>query len=427
VGEGAGVEPKKASRFKGRLWHHLDFLKFWTGDTITQFTGQVSGLALPTVAVVTLGATGFELGVLNALSLVAFPVLGLFVGVWMDRMRRRPVMIVADLVELAMLATIPVAFVFGVLGIYQLYVIAAVTGVCTLFFDVAYQSYLPSLVSKDDVLEGNQKLQISASAAQVTGPAIASGMMGLLGAAMSVIADVVGTLVGAAMLLFIRKPEPDPQANATGQQRRFFAEMKEGIRVVTGNKLLWTQAGCTATANLGFSIFYVALILFAYRILLFTPALIGIPFSIGALGFLVGVLMSPRVTGTLGLGRSIALASVLPIFELIALLATGGFKIELLGLALFVGNLGIPIYNINQVSLRQIITPNRLQGRMNATMRTLVWGTQPVGSLIGGALVTLVGITPAMVVGAVISGSAFLWIVLGPIFKLKKQPEPVGD
>ena len=417
----------KKPRLQGKLWHHPDFLKFWTGDTITQFTGQVTNLALPTVAVITLAATGFQVGVLSALGLLAFPILGLFVGVWMDRMKRKPVMIVANIVELTALATIPVAYALGALSIYQLYAIALVTGTCTLFFDVAYQSYLTSLVSKEDVLEGNQKLQISASSAQVVGPSVASGLMSLLGAANSIAADVLGTLMGAVMLAFIRKPEPSPQPNNSTQGRHFFREMKEGIRVVTGNSLLWTQAGCTATYNLGSSIFFVATILFAYRVLLFTPAEIGIPFSIGALGFLLGVLLSPRVTGWLGVGRAIAFSTMLSLFDLIVLLATAGYKVELVGLALFIGSVGVPIYNINQVSLRQIITPNRLQGRMNATMGTIVWGTQPVGSFVGGVLVTVVGITPTVEVGALISGFAFLWIVLGPIVKLKKLPDPAPD
>jgi Na+/melibiose symporter-like transporter len=376
---------------------------------------------------VTLKVSGFQLGVINALGLLAFPTMGLFVGVWIDRTKRRPVMIVANLVTVATLATIPLAYIEHLLNLYQLYLVALVTGICTLFFDVAYQSYLPSLVGREDVIEGNQKLQISASSSQVIGPTVASALMDLMGAALSIIADVIGTLVAAIALFSIRKSEPDPQRADPNQERHFFAEMKEGIKVVTGNSLLWTQAGCTATANFGSNIFSVALILYAYRILLFTPGNIGIPFSIGAAGFLVGVLISRRLTSSLGFGKSVALSAAMPFFELIALTAAGALKIEVLGIALFFGYLGVPIYNINQVSLRQIITPNRLQGRMNATMRTIVWGTSPVGSLVGGIVVTLFGITPTLIVGILISGGSILWIILGPIFKLKVQPEPVKE
>ncbi len=413
--------------FKGKLWHHRDFLKFWMGDTVTQFTGQITDLALPTVAILTLQATAFQVGVLNAVAFISFPTLGLFVGVWMDRTKRRPVMIAVNLVEVAALATVPAAFLLGVLGLYQLYAVSLVMGTCTVFFDVAYQSYLPSLVSKEDVVEGNQKLQTSASAAQVVGPSVASAMMQLLGAALSIAADALGTLAAVFALASIRQPELGPEHRSADDKRHFFAEMREGIRVITGNKLLWTQAGCTGTSNLGSNIFGVALLLYAYRTLGISKGVIGIAFSMGAVGFLLGVLISSAVTKKLGLGRAIALSTALSFGLLIVLLANGSFAVLTIGAAFFVAYVGIPIYNINQVSLRQIITPNRLQGRMNATMRTIVWGTIPVGALLGGVFSASLGFVPTLVIGSLISGGSFLWILLGPIFKLTRQPEPAGD
>jgi MFS family permease len=410
---------------KGNLWKHRDFLKFWMGDTVTQFTGQITDLALPTVAVLTLQVTAFQLGVLNGLGFIAFPTLGLFVGVWMDRIRRRSVMIVVNLIEVATLATVPAAFLLGILGLYQLYAVSLIMGTCTLFFDVAYQSYLPSLVNKEDVVEGNQKLQTSASAAQVVGPSVTSAMMQFFGAALSIAADAFGTLVAALMLVSIRKPEPKPEQSPSDGQRHFFAEMREGIEVITRNKLLWTQAGCTSTYNLGANIFGVALLLYAYRTLGISKGIIGIAFSIGAVGFLVGVLISSAVTKKLGLGRAIALSAAAGFGLLIVLLARSNFAVVIIGAAFFVASLGNPIYNINQVSLRQVITPNRLQGRMNATMRTIVWGSIPIGSLLGGIFSTSFGITPTLIIGSLISGGSSLWIVLGPTFTLRKQPEPV--
>ncbi len=411
---------------KGNLWHHREFLKFWFGDTITQFTGQISGLALGVVAVLTLKVNGFQLGVISALGFIAFPTMGLFVGVWMDRMKRKPVMVVVNLIQVAALASVPAAFALGSLTVYQLYAVALVMGTTTLFYDVAYQSYLTSLVEKEDVVEGNQKLQTSASASGVIGPSIASALMAVVGAAMAVVADAVGTLAGAFALLWIRKPEAQPAVPEGG--RDFFKEMKEGISVVTGNSVLWTQAGCTGTWNLGNNMFGVAVLLLALRVLDISKSEIGIVFTIGALGFLAGVLVHERVTRVLGFGRSIALSTASAFAFLIVLLAhEGSFAIPVLSVAYFLGSIGVPIYNINQVSLRQIITPNRLQGRMNATMRTIVWGTIPAGSLIGGVMVVTVGIEPTVLVGCLISGVSVLWILLGPIIKLKKQPEPVKE
>jgi MFS family permease len=402
-------------------------MKFWTGDTITQFTGQISGFAFPIVAVLTLNVTGFELGVLEALGFIAFPAIGLFVGVWMDRWRRRPVMIAANLIQVVALGSVPAAYAFGVLSLYQLFAVALVMGITTVFYDVAYQSYLPSLVDREDVVEGNQKLQISASASSVIGPGVASGLVGLIGASLSISADAIGTLAAAFALVSIRKPEPHPTPKEPGTERHFFAEMKEGIKVVFGNKLLWTQAGCTGTSNLGSGIFGVALVLYIYRTLLISPMVAGIIFSIGSVGFLLGVFATSRVTAILGLGRTVALSVAGSFGLLIALLAQGEFAPLIVGVGLFIASFGSPIYNINQVSLRQIITPNRLQGRMNATMRTIVWGTIPVGSFLGGILVSAVGTVPTFVIGILISGGASLWIFFGPIFKLKEQPEPAKD
>jgi MFS family permease len=217
--------------FKGNLWHHGDFMKFWVGDTVTQFTGQITALILPTLAILTLEVTDFQLGILNTLGFIAFPSLGLFAGVLLDRMKRKPVMILANVIRLLTLATVPAAFLLDALSLYQLYAVALVMGICTLFFDVGYQSYLPSLVNKEDVVEGNQKLQTCASAAQVIGPSVASGLMGLVGAALSVVADVVGFFVSVLMLVSIKKPELTPEQHSSRGQRHFFTELKEGVKV----------------------------------------------------------------------------------------------------------------------------------------------------------------------------------------------------
>jgi predicted MFS family arabinose efflux permease len=412
---------------KGNLWRDGDFIKFWGADTVTQFTGQISGLALPTVAVLTLNVSSLQLGILNALGFIAFPMLGLFVGVWMDRSSRKSVMIASNAVQVVALASVPAAFVFGGLQLYQLYAVSLIMGITTVFYDVAYQSYLPSLVRREDIVESNQKLEMSASAANVVGPSVASGLMQLLGAALSVSADALGTLIGALALVSIKRKEPKPEVRSDSRDSHFFREMKEGIKMITGNSLLWTQAGCTATWNLGSYVFSIAFLLFAYRNLGISKGVIGIVFSIGAVGFLFGVLISSSLTSKIGLGKAIALAPASNFGLLISLLAHGSLAPIILGVSIFIAYLGGASYNINQVSLRQIITPNRLQGRMNATMRTIVWGTIPAGSLLGGFFSASMGIMPTLVLGALVSGGSFLWILLGPIFKLNKQPMSAGE
>ena len=409
--------------FGGSLWYHGDFMRFWFGDTVTQFTSQITALVLPTLAILTLNITDFQLGILNALGFIAFPTLGLFAGVLLDRVKRKPVMILVNVVRIMTLATIPVTYLLGVLSLYQLYIVALFMGICTLFFDVGYQSYLPSLVDKENLVEGNQKLQVSASAAAIIGPSVASGLLGLIGAAMSVVADVIGFFVSVLMLISIRKPELKPEPHLPEGQGHFFTEMKEGIKVVTGNKLLWTQA----MGNLGSNIFGVAILLYAYRVLGISESIIGIAFSIGAMGFMIGVIVSSTVTDRLGLGRATAVSSMASFGLLIVLLAGGGYSVIVIGIAYLVSGVGNPIYNINMVSLRQIITPNRLQGRMNATMRTIIWGTIPIGSFLGGVLSSSIGLVPTLVIGSLVAGCASLWVIFGPILKLRELPEPVQD
>jgi MFS family permease len=410
--------------FSGRLWHHSDFKKLWLGDSITQFTSQVTNLAVPTIAILLLDATPFQVGVVGTLTFISYPTLGLFVGVLTDRFRRKRIMILTNLLRMITLATVPFSYYIHALSIYQLYLVALSMGICSVFFDISYQAYLPSLVDREDVVEGNQKLQLSASAAQVGGPVMASGLMGLLGAAYAIFIDVFGFLASAVTLTTIKKGEPKPDPPEGG--RNFFNEMKEGISVVAKNKMLWTMAGCTATLNLGGNIFNVVLLLYAYRLLHLSQQVIGVPFSIGALGFLIGVLVSNRLTSKLGVGRTIAITALSTSTVIVSLFATLGYPILVLGVAQFFSSLGVAAYNINTVSLRQIITPDRVQGRMNATMRSIIWGTLPLGAFLGGLLGASIGIVSTMIVGVAVSALSFLWIVLGPVIKQKDFPQPAG-
>jgi len=407
-------------QLEGRLWHHQDFLRFWFGDTVSQFTAQVTGLALPTVAILLLGASPFEMGILGTLQLLAFPTLGLFVGVWADRYRRRPIMIIANLGRMAILGSIPIASTTGLLSMNLLYVVAVITGVCTVFFDVSYQSYLPVLIDKADLVEGNSKLQLSASVGQVGGQALAGFLVDLVGAARAIAVDAGGFLTSALALLSIKKQEPKPQSTT---DPNFFNEMKDGARVVLGSRILRNIAGCTATSNLGSSIFFVVFLIFAYRDLHLSPSLMGVIFSIGSAGVLFGAWVAGPTSKKLGLGRSIALSSMGNIGLLIVPLALYFSPIVILAVGQVVAGALTAIYNINQVSLRQAITPDRLQGRMNATMRTIVWGTIPLGSFLGGVLGGSIGIISTIILGAVISILAVLWILPSPVMGLDSIPE----
>jgi MFS family permease len=324
---------------------------------------------------------------------------------------------------LVVLASVPATYLAGVLSMGQLYAVALVVGICTVFFDVAYQSYLPALIPRTDLLEGNSKLEITRSASQVAGPALGGGLIQAFSAAPAILVDAFSYLVSVATLLWIRHQEPDP-GPAGGAPRSFFSEMWEGIKVVLGHPVIRLIAGCTSTSNLGSNMAFAILLLFAYNQLRLTPGQVGVIFGIGSIGALIGAVLAVPVARRIGLGPTIALAAAGNAFNFLVPLAVFGYPFVLLSVAFFAVLLTGSLYNINQVSLRQAIVPVRLQGRLNATVRTIVWGTIPVGNFLGGVLGTRIGLVPTLYVGAGIATLAVLFIIAGPVH-LKEQPEPV--
>lgn len=409
----------------GNLWHHRDFTRFWFSDTVSQFGSQFSGFALPVLAVLSFNATPLDIGILTALAIAPYPILGLFVGVWADRFRKRRIMVVCNFGRMVTLASVPVGYVLGTLSLGQLFGVSLVTGLFSVFFDISYQAYLPVLVDKGDLVEGNQKLQLSASGAQVAGPGIAGLVYQAIGGAFTVAADAIGYLVSAVALLSVKKDEPAKVRDDGDSVPDFFAEMKEGVEVVLGNRYLRMIAGATATSNLGSNMVQAVLTIFALRTLRFTTTEFGLVGSIGAVGFMAGVLVASRFTNGVGLGRTLALSIAAPGAFVFYPVALFGYPFLVLAAVAFLVGLSTPSYNVNQISLRQAITPDRLQGRMNATMRTIVWGTVPVGSLLGGFLGNHLGVVDTMYIGGAVAGVASAWIVLGPVVNLTKQPQPV--
>jgi len=412
---------------RGKLWRHPDFLKLWAGESVSVFGSQVTVLAVPTVAILILHAGPFQVGILSALEFLAFPTLGLVAGVYADRLRRRPIMIVCDIGRGLALGSIPVAFLLNLLTLEQLYFVALLTGIFTVFFDVSYQSYLPALVDRPNLMEGNTKLEITRSTAQVAGPAVAGFLIQWIGGARAVAVDALSFLLSAIALASIKKPEPEPKPSTASGTSGFIPEMREGIEVVFRNPILWRIAACTATTNLGSNMVFGAVFLvFAYRQLHLSAGVVGVVFALSSVGALAGAFLAGWVARKLGIGPTLG---VMVIVGGLALLATPvalvGAPAVILATTGFIEGLTIPIYNINQVSLRQAITPDRVQGRMNATMRTIVWGTIPLGAFIGGILGTSIGLVQTIALGGILSTLAASWIFLGPVIRLREQPTPV--
>jgi MFS family permease len=409
------------------LWRHPDFVKLWAGHTISRFGSEISQLAIPLTAALVLNASAFQMGLLGTFEFAPFLLLSLFAGVWVDRLRRKPILIVADIGRALLLGSIPLAAVLGVLRIEQLYVVGFCTGILTVLFDVADQSYLPALVSRGHLVEGNSKLEMSRSVAQIAGPGVGGALVQLVSAPIAILVDAVSFLASAVCLVTIRAREAAPVRHAHGGGS-IWAELREGLVVVLGNPLLRSIAGCTATTNLFGNGMMAVYVLYATRELGIGPALLGIILAAGGPGALLGALLAGRMANRFGLGATIIGASLVGgLANLLVPLASGPELAiaALLLLASFVGGISNPVYNINQVSLRQAITPDRLQGRMNASVRFIVWGTIPIGALIGGALGDAIGLRPTLALMAACSVLATLWILFSPVRRLKEQPVPV--
>jgi MFS family permease len=417
------AEPRRS------LWRHADFMKLWTAETISQLGSQVSLLALPLVAITVLDASAFQVGLLGTVEFAPFVLVGLPAGVWVDRLRRRPVLVAGDLGRALALASIPLAYELGVLSIGQLYAVGFVTGVLTVFFDVAYQSYLPALVEPDQLIDGNSKLEISRSGAQIAGPGLAGGLIDLVTAPVAVLADALSFALSGAFIGLIRRGEPAPERAPAGRRRGSMRrEIAEGLRYVLGHRLLRPIAACTATANLFNAVMFAVVVLYMVRQLGLRPAAIGLVFAAGNLGFLAGAVVSGRLAARAGIGRAIVLGEAVgALGALLVPLAPRGAAVPLLVAGMAVGTFGSTVYNVNQVSLRQAISPARLHGRMNATMRFMVWGTLPLGSLLGGALGTAVGLRPTLWVGAVGGLLAVLPVALSPVRSLPSIADAMPD
>jgi MFS family permease len=404
----------------GSLIRHRDFRLLWAGDTISQLGTQVTVLALPLLAVTTLHASPFQVGLLTTFEFASFLLVGLPAGAWVDRMRRRYVLIAGDIGRALLLGSLPLAAWLDVLSLPQLYAVALGTGLLTVFFDVAYQSYLPHLVGREHLVEGNAKLQASQSVAVVAGPTLGGFLVQALTAPYAVLVDAVSFLWSAGCVGAIQTREPRPERSP---DRHLGREIAEGVRFAFGNRLLRAISFSTSTFNFFGTVGGTMLIVLLARDLALPAGTIGLFFSIGSVGAIVGALVAARVAARLGQGPTIWISAALsgpP--ALLVPLAQRGWLLWLVAAAYALFTLLIPIYNVTQVSFRQGLCPERLLGRMNATIRFVVWGTMPLGALVGGALGSWIGVRPTMWVGAIGLSLAFGWVFFSPLRTMRELP-----
>jgi MFS family permease len=360
------------------------------GQTTSQLGSQVSGVAVPLLAVLVLHASSLQLGLVNAAGTIAFALIGLPVGAWTDRWRRRRILIASDVVRALLLATIPVVGWLGRLTIAQLVIVSLLVGAARVFFDVAYQSYLPSVLGPDRVLGGNAAMEAVRSTGQVAGPGLGGWLVGLLGAA-NVVAVQAGTFaVSALSLLGIRHREPRPAPHEGPATLR--RQIAAGLRFVRSNPVLRAIAVTSAVGNFAFALASAVVVIFLARDLRLSAALIGQVMAAGSLAAFAGAVLTPRLARRLGTVRVVwlPLAVTGPVAVLGAL-ARPGWSVALVVVGTLAGEFGQIVYAITNVSLRQRLCPPELLGRMNATMRFLIMGLFPLGAVLGGVLGEVLG------------------------------------
>ncbi len=419
-----GVHRKRSTR----LVAHKGFLCLWFGQSVSEFGSQITTLALPLAAVLVLHASTFQVGLLTTTGYAAFLLVGLPAGAWVDRMRRRPVMIAADILRALLLASVPVAYGLGVLTLWQLYAVTFIQGIATVFFDVAYMSYVPGLVGRQYVAEANAKLQATVSMAQVSGPSASGFLIGLLSAPVAFVANAGTFVVSVVSLFAIRERELAPERTGQSSLRQ---EMGDGLRFVLRQPILRMIAGSTSTSNLFFSAVTAISVVFLVRQVHLDASTIGLLTSLGAIGGIVGAFSCGLLRRWIGSARIIWVSmAVTGPFALLLPLTHPGPGLICYAVGMFMFSFGAVVYNVHQASFRQLLCPPRLLGRMNATIRFIVWGTLPLGGLLGGALGSSLGNRNALWVCAVGMNLATVWLLASPLIRMRDTeavPEEPAD
>jgi Na+/melibiose symporter-like transporter len=404
------------------LWSNPDFLKLWTAQTISELGSRITREGLPLTAVLVLHAGTVQMGLLSALGAASVLVFGLVAGVWVDRLRRRPVLIAADLGRALVLASIPAAALAGVLGMGLLYAVAALAGVLTVFFDVAYDSYLPALVAGDQILEGNSKLTLSGSIAEIAGPGLTGALVQLITAPIAILLDAVSFVISALLVAAIVRREPPPPPAAARPSGRMLAEALAGLRWIFADPVLRALGLRSATAYLFFGFIGSLYILFAITVLRLRPATLGLVIALGGVGSMIGAVLAQPIARRWPRGATFVVSAAVYGFTSLLIPLAGvvpAFAVPLWMAAQLVGDMAFTIYSINEVSLRQAVAPPEVLGRVNAGMHLLASGVLPVGALFGGVLAATIGIiaTLAVATGGVLLST--LWLLASPLRRLR--------
>jgi predicted MFS family arabinose efflux permease len=407
------------------LFRQAEFLKLWLGQTISLVGSQVTQLALGLTAAAMLNATPAEMGILGTLSSVPYLLFGLVAGAWVDRLRRRPMLIITDIGRAVLLASVPIAAFTGHLSLWHLDVVAFAVGTMNVFFAVAYGSFLPSLVARERLAEGNARLALSEAVSRTLGPGLAGVLIQAFTAPIAIAVDAVSFVVSAVSLLWIHADESPPSA---AERQSLWAEILEGLQAAWNHPILRAMLGAFTLGNMGDGLFAGIFLLFMSRDLSLEPAEIGAVFAGLGVGGLCGAAVAGVVTRAVGPGAT--LYGAMGIWGLaygaMALVQPSAIAVPVL--AVLMGAVGTinPIAGANSQTLRQAVTPDRLLGRVIAVGRVATWGGVALGAFAGGLLADVFGVRPIVMLGGLLPLAGALWLLLSPIRHIRRLDSVAG-
>jgi predicted MFS family arabinose efflux permease len=403
------------------LWRHPDFLKLWTGQTVSELGSVVTRTAVPLVALLVLGAGPWELAVLVIVTSLGVLLVGLIAGAWVDRLRRRPLLIWDDVIRAALLFSIPLAYALGALRIEQLYVVMFIEACLGALFDAAYPAYVPTLIGRDRVVEGNSKLATSSSIAEIGGPGFAGGLVQLVSAPFAILVDAVSFVISALSLAMIATPEPPRPARET--PTRLAHEIAEGLRIVRRHAVVFPLAARSVPAHVFGAFYGVLYSIYLLRELHLDPFLLGIVISAGGVGSLVGSLYASRVIRAMGIGPAlIGTAVAASALGVLTPLAQGPVAVATLMVFLpqLIGDGLQTIEGVAELSLIQGVVPDRVLGRVNATLDVVSHGIgYPLGALVAAFVAEQIGVRGGIAIGWAGMTLSLLWLIFSPLPRLR--------
>jgi MFS family permease len=404
------------------LLRQPEFLKLWSAQAISQLGDQVSLLALPLVAVLTLDASAAQMGLLTAAELMPHLLFSLFAGVWIERRsHRRKLMMAADVARFGLLASIPLAAAFDILSFPQLYAVAFAAGSFAVLFDISWATLFPAVVPRRDLVDASSKLSLSRSLSFVVGPSLAGFLVQALTAPVTMLVDAFSFVGSALFLGRIRTEEPSPERDGNGVLR----SLRDGMRFVLRDDLIRADLACAATVNLFNFVFAAIFILYATKELGVAPGTLGIALGLGAIGGILGALIAPPLERAIGIGPSVVLGSVLFPAPLILVPIATGSELTIgvmLGTAEFFSAVGVMIFDVSAASMLFLRTPDRIRARTAGTFRFVNYGIRPIGALLGGALGTAIGLQTTLWIGVLGALLGVVWLFFSPIPKLREAP-----